>query len=471
MTTDDPFAPMRRAAEHAAAFERGLDARSPWPAHSPDAAVRAFDGPLPEHGADAAEVIDDLAARAQGGLSGTRGPRFFGWVIGGSHPAGVAAEWLASTWGQNAGASVAAPAACAAEQVAARWLLELLGLPTEASVGFVTGASVANLACLLAARDAVLRAAGWDVADDGLAGAPPVRVAIGDDAHTTVFAALRFAGFGMRRLLRVATDGAGRMDAGALQDALAAGTGPAIVVAQAGQINTGAFDPFEAIVPVARRHGAWLHVDGAFGLWARACPARAALAAGVDGADSWATDGHKWLQTPYDCGFAIVRDVDAHRRAMNKTASYLPRISDAVREPTDFVPELSRRARGFAVWATIRALGRDGMAALVERHCRLAQRLATRVAAEPGVTLANDVVLNQAILRFGADRPGADADALTAATIDAVREGGVCLLGGARWRGAWVMRVSVSGWRTDEAAIDASADAIVAAWRAVRSRA
>src|SRR5579859_523752 len=368
---------LQQAARLAAEYRAGVNDSA---AALPYAAMRdAFDSPTPERGAPAGEIIDDLARRSTPGLRAMAGPRFFGWVIGASHPVGVAADWLTSAWGQNAGNHEAAPAAAAAETVAAKWLLDLLDLPRDASVGFVTGATIANFVCLAAARGAVLRQAGWNVEANGLFGAPPINVVIGDDAHTSVFSALQFLGLGHDRVLRVPTDAQGRMVADDLARFLARCSGPTIAIAQAGQLNTGAFDPIEAVVAAARQAGAWVHVDGAFGLWARACPETAHLAAGFEAADSWATDGHKWLQTPYDCGYAIVRDAEAHRSAMTIAASYLPPVAEGDRDPSHYVPELSRRARGFATWAMIRHLGRDGIAAMVAEHCRLARVLADQI--------------------------------------------------------------------------------------------
>ncbi|WP_431862646.1 pyridoxal phosphate-dependent decarboxylase family protein [Azospirillum sp.] len=443
----------RQAAEAAIAYRRGIDARVQRPEAVYREALEAFDAPLADAGQPPDAVVRDLIARSGPGLSGTTGPRFFGWVIGASHPVGVAADWLTAAWGQNAGNHVAAPAAAAAETVAARWLLDLLGLPAQASVGFVTGATMANVVGLAAARGEVLRRAGWDVEADGLFGAPPISVLIGEDAHATVFSALQFLGLGHNRVIRVPTTEQGAMDADAFEAALAACTGPSIVITQAGQINTGAFDPHDRIVPLARARGAWVHVDGAFGLWARACPARAHLGAGIEAADSWATDGHKWLQTPYDCGYAIVRDAEAHRRAMTIAASYLPPVAEGERDPSHYVPELSRRARGFATWAMIRHLGRQGVADMVERHCRLARRMAAALADDPRIAVLNDVVLNQVVVRFG------DDDEFTLRVIRRVQEDGTCFAGGANWRGRWVMRLSVIG-ATTEADADLSVAAI-----------
>ncbi len=462
MTLEALFA---QAARQAAEYRRTVgDATAPLPY----AAMRAaFDAPTPEHGTPAEEVIEDLVTRSAPGLRAMTGPRFYGWVIGASHPAGVAADWLTSAWGQNAGNHEASPAAAAAETVAAKWLLDLLDLPRSASVGFVTGATVANFVCLAAARGAVLRRTGWNADADGLFGAPPIRVLIGDDAHTSVFSALQFLGLGHSRVVRIATDMQGRMQSAEFARAIGACDGPTIVIAQAGQLNTGAFDPIADIVPAARAHGAWVHVDGAFGLWARASAATAHLAAGFEAADSWATDGHKWLQTPYDCGYAIVRDADAHRSAMTIAASYLPQVAEGERDPSHFVPELSRRARGFATWAMIRHLGRDGIAAMVSEHCRLARHMAARLMREPGVHVLNDVVLNQIIVRFGARDVDDAADRMTLETIRRIQVDGTCFAGGARWRDRWVMRLSVISAPTTEAEIERTCDAICAAWRGV----
>jgi glutamate/tyrosine decarboxylase-like PLP-dependent enzyme len=346
-------------------------------------------------------------------------------------------------------------------------MLDLLDLPRECSVGFVTGATVANFVCLAAARSEVLRKAGWDVEADGLFGAPPINVVIGEDAHVTVFNALQYLGLGRNRVTRVAADEMGRMKAGAFAAAIRAASGPTIAVAQAGHVNTGGFDPFAELVPIARERDAWLHVDGAFGLWARACPERGHLAAGLEGADSWATDGHKWLQTPYDTGYAIVRHPEAHRRAMAVVASYLIAAGEGERRPSDFVPELSRRARGFPTWAMIRVLGRRGLAEMIDRHCRLARRMADRLAAEPGIAVLNEVVLNQAIVRFGTNEAPERGDQLTDAVIERIQADGTCFAGGAQWRGRAVMRLSVINWSTTESDADWSVDAMIAAWRAV----
>jgi glutamate/tyrosine decarboxylase-like PLP-dependent enzyme len=458
------------AAKRATTFRDGVPERQPYPVMPVDELRARFRGPTPEIGEDWAAVIDALADAAEPGLVANVSPRFFGWVMGGSHPVGVAADWLTSAWGQNAGIYACTPAGAVAEETAAGWLLDILRLPPGCSVGFVTGATMANFVCLAAARDAVLRRAGWDVATHGLQGAPFVRIFIGADAHTTAFKAARYLGFGDANLVEIPADGAGRMRADALRAALADGEGPTIVIAQAGQINTGAFDPFNKLPAVCRAGGAWLHVDGAFGLWARACPDRAYLTDGLEEADSWCTDGHKWLQTPYDCGFAIVRDVDAHRRAMAIGASYLPE-ADATLEPSQYVPELSRRARGFAVWALIRALGREGVAEMVSRHCACARRAAARLAAEPGIEILNDVELNQVAVGFGAGW-GTDRQSAAAREVIArVQAANRVFIGGADWRGRWIARISVISNDTTLAEADLLADELITAWRAVRENA
>jgi glutamate/tyrosine decarboxylase-like PLP-dependent enzyme len=460
--TDSDFAAMMRAAQAATDYRRHIAAAETTPAATYAEILPAFDAPLPERGGDADAIIAELIERATPGIRASTGPRFYGWVIGSSHPTGVAADWLTAAWGQNAGNILAAPAASAVEAVAARWLLDLLGLPAEASVGFVTGATVANFVCLAAARSEVLHRVGWDVEGDGMFGAPPITVLIGADAHATVFSGLKYLGLGARRVTTIATDDAGRMLPGAFETALKAAPGPVIAIAQAGQINSGASDPFADIAPMAHAAGAWLHVDGAFGLWAQASPQHAHLTQGVELADSWATDGHKWLQTPYDSGFAIVRDAEAHRRAMAISASYLPPAEGAERDPSAYVPELSRRARGFAAWAMIRQLGRAGIAEMVERCCRIASRIADGIADEPGIALVLAPELNQVMFRFG------DSDAATVATVQRVQDDGIAWIGGAQWRGQWVMRVSVSSSATTETDADITSAAIVSAWRAVR---
>lgn len=457
-----------RAAEHAARFRETLPAGPARPTLDYHQMRERSSAPTPETGTDAQAILDELAELAEPGLMPTVGPRFFAWVMGASHPAGVAADMLVSAWGQNAGYQSTSPAAAALEEMAERWLLDILDLPAQSGIGFTTGATVANFTCLAAARTSTLQQVGWNADDDGLFGAPPVHVLVGADAHLSVFAALQQLGFGRKRVISVATDDQGRMLPGALDAAIKPLTGPKVIIAQAGQINTGAFDPFVDIVDIARTHDAWVHVDGAIGLWARAVPSLEPLLAGLEGADSWAGDAHKWLQAPYDSGLAIVRDRDALLGAMSQWSSYLPSIAQGDRVPSNYVPELSRRARGIPVWALIRHFGRQGIAEMVERHCGFARRFAQLLAAEPGVRVRNDVVLNQVIVNFGnGDAPARKA--ATEAVIARTLASGTCYVAGAAWRGDWVMRLSVTSGETTEADIDLSAAAIIDAWRAVQA--
>jgi glutamate/tyrosine decarboxylase-like PLP-dependent enzyme len=450
------------AADHAAAYLDGLPERRVGPAETDPAALRAaLGGPLPEAPSEPRAVVDALVAGAGPGLMASQSPRFFGFVFGGALPAALAADWLASAWDQNAVLYVAAPAAAVAEEVVGGWLAELLGVPATASFAITTGCQMAHATGLAAARHHVLARAGWDVEARGLTGAPPIRLLANADLHVTVLRAVRLLGLGTDSIVRLDTDAQGSMLPAALRDALAAADGPAIVCAQAGEVNSGAFDPLDEVCDAAAEHGAWVHVDGAFGLWAAASPALSHLAAGAGDADSWATDGHKWLNVPYDCGVVAVRDRAAHTAAMGMTASYLVRSGDADRSNSDWVPEASRRARGFAVYAALRSLGREGVAELVDRCCALARRLAAGMESADGVEVLNEVALNQVLLRFGAN------DALTDEVIGRVQEDGTCWVGGTRWRGQAAMRVSVSNWSTTEADIDRSADAILAAARRV----
>jgi glutamate/tyrosine decarboxylase-like PLP-dependent enzyme len=475
--TDDA---LRRAHELAAAWLAGLTER-PVRAGGDAAGLR---GPLPAHGEDPGAVIDALASAAEPGLVASPGPRYFGFVTGGALPAALAADWLTSAWDQNAGLHVMSPAAATAETTVLTWCKQLLGLPDTAGGGMTTGAQMANVTALAAARNAVLARAGWDVEAHGLAGAPALRVIVSDESHATLFNALRLLGLGRDTAVRLPADDQGRMRADALRAALADG-GPAaedrvaggaherglaaggrqrtptIVCAQAGNVNTGAVDPLDEIVAACRAHGAWCHIDGAFGLWAAAAPGRAHLVAGAAGADSWAVDAHKWLNVPYDAALALVADPAPLKAAMALTASYLTTAGEAERNGADWAPEASRRARAFPLYAALRQLGRDGVADLVERDCLLATRIAERLASEPGIAILNDVVLNQVLVRFG------DDDVATDAVVARVQEEGTCWLGGTRWHGVAAMRVSVSGWQTTEVDADRSAEAIVAAWRSV----
>ena len=468
--TKDPEALFEAAMHAALEYRRSVADGRARPDRSYHEILATLDGPMPQTGIAPEAALSDLMSTSAGGLMPITGPRFFGWVMGGSHPAGVAADWLVSAWGQNAGYHTPTPAVSAIEDQAERWLVELLDLPLGSSVGFATGATVANGTCLAAARTKVLRDAGWDADADGLFGAPPVDIFIGADAHSSLFSSLQLIGFGYNRVITIATDDQGRMIPAALETAMAGRENPAIVIAQAGQINTGAFDPFGDIAAIAKPHGAWLHVDGAFGLWARVSETERHLTDGIELFDSWCTDGHKWLQVPYDCGFAIVRDRQVAQRSMTQWSSYLPMIQQGDRVPSAFVPELSRRARGVPVWTVLKVLGQEGVSELVARHCALARRFADRLSAEPGIRVLNDVVLNQVAVNFGTG-DSAERKAQTEAVIAKVQADGVCFAGGAQWRDDWIMRLSVTSMATTEADIDRSAEAIIAAWQAVKAEA
>ena len=462
MATTDIEVLLNTVARPAGEYRRSPRTMHSAPRQSVADCLAGLGGPLPETGTDPAAVIDQLIKASQDGLVMQTSPRFFGWVMGSSHPAGVAADALSGTWGQM---GALAPAVEAAEQTAQGWLLELLDLPRECSIGFVTGATIANFTALAAARGEVLRRVGWEADEQGLFGAPPITVIIGAEAHITVFMGLQYLGLGHERVIKVKPDGQGRMDPAAFAEAINKVEGPVIVILQAGHINSGAFDDFETIIPLARQKGAWVHVDGAFGLWARAPAPLKYLTKGIEEADSWATDGHKWLQVPYDCGFTIVRHELAHRRAMTIAASYLPGHQAGERLGFNYAPELSRAARGNAVWAVIKALGREGVAEMVQRHCRVARQMAQRLSEEPGITILNDVVLNQVAVRFGADQPLQIADELTKQTISQIQGDGICFAGGAKWFGREIMRISVTSMETNEEDGRASAEAMIAAWR------
>ncbi|GAB3161702.1 pyridoxal-dependent decarboxylase [Amycolatopsis stemonae] len=440
---------LARAAELAAGHRESLPAR-PVAGDVDPAALRAAFGHLPKDPTPPSAVLEELARAAGPGLVATAGPRFFGFVVGGALPAAKAADVLATGWDQNAFNAVLSPAAAAAEDVAGTWLKELLGIPAGASAGFVTGGQAANTVGLAAARHHVLAEAGWDVERDGLGGAPRVRVVASEERHATVDRALRLLGFGTRAVEPVRARPDGAIDVGDLGRVLAAGSGPAIVCLQAGNVNTGACDDLRAAREVAGR--AWLHVDGAFGLWAAASPRTAALLDGVELADSWACDGHKWLNVPYDSGFVFCARPEVHAEAIAYRAAYLTGAGE-VSGMGDLTLESSRRARGFAVWAALRELGRDGVAELVDRCCRLARRFA-RTLAEGGAEIANDVVLNQVLVSFGDDDR-------TDSIVGAVQRDGTCWLGGTTWRGRRYLRISVSNWTTTEEDVDRSAAAIL----------
>ena len=447
---------LNAAAAHAERFLRTLDER-PVEAQADASRIRETLGaPLAERGEDPEAVIEALALGADDGIVASAGPRHFGFVIGGALPAALAADWLVSAWDQCAAFHSLSPAAAAIEEIAGEWILDLLGLPSGAGVGFVTGGQAANTTGLAAARHAVLARRGWDVEQKGLAGAPHVNVLCGDQAHATLFNALRLLGLGARTPTRIPVDAQGRMVAAAVDESLRGLEGPTIVCAQAGNVATGAFDPFEPIAAACAARDAWLHVDGAFGLWAGAAPSTRQLLRGVERADSWAVDAHKWLNVPYDSAMAIVADADVHRAAMGLAASYL--VADpAQRDSTNYVPESSRRARAVPVYAALRSLGRDGVAELVERNCAHARRMAARLAQIQGARVLNDVVLNQVLVAFEG------GDEANRAAVAAVQRDGTCWLGGTEWEGRAVMRLSFSNWATTEADVDRSAEAIAAA--------
>jgi glutamate/tyrosine decarboxylase-like PLP-dependent enzyme len=412
------------------------------------ARLASFDIPLANDPTSPESVLQQLDELGSPATMAMAGPRFFGFVIGGSLPAALAASWLATAWDQNSGLYNVTPATAAIEQIALGWLLDVLKLPPETGGAFVTGATVANFTALAAARHAVLAKAGWNVEADGLFGAPPITVIVGAEVHPTVSKALGMLGLGRSRVVTVPVDGQGRMRL----DALPPITGPTIVCVQAGNVNTGAFDPFRQVCERAHDAGAWVHVDGAFGLWAVAAPSRAYLVEGIESADSWATDGHKWLNVPYDNGVAFVRDSHALRAAMAITADYLPTMSEH-RNPADFTPELSRRARGVEVWAALRSLGRTGLSELIERTCRYARRFAEALTAA-GYHVLNDVVLNQVLVSFGAPE-------ITKRVIDDIQADGTCWCGSTLWQGHAAMRISVVSWATTDADVERSIEAIL----------
>ncbi|TDU74032.1 pyridoxal-dependent decarboxylase [Streptomyces sp. KS 21] len=441
---------LQRAYGHAARWLASLSDRRVPARASIDEIVRALGAELPDGPSAPADVVDLLATACEPGLTAFPGGRFYGFVVGGTEPAALAADWLVSAWDQNCVMRAASPAYAAVEDVAGTWLLDLLGLPGDSAVGFTTGATTANFTCLAAGRDAVLRRAGWNVARDGLAGGPPVRVVAGEDRHMAVDLALRYLGLGGPEL--VDADGQGRIDPEALRRTLArGGRGPTIVILQAGDIHSGAFDPFAETIRAAREADAWVHVDGAFGLWAAASPTYAHLTAGCTYADSWATDAHKTLNVPYDCGLAIVRDPSALRAAMGLRGDYL--IQDEHGDPIDKVPELSRRGRAFTVWAALRCLGRSGVADLVERLCRHASAFAAGIAGIDGATVLNDVVFTQVCAEFG-------DEGRTERVLTRLLDDGTAWISGSTWHGRRVMRISVSNWSTTDDDVTRTLDAI-----------
>jgi len=443
---------LRQLLERAA--QRGIDYRetSPDRAVAPSAvAIANVDGflePMPEESVADIAVLEQLDEIGTPATVTMTGPRYFGFVIGGSLPVTVASNWLATAWDQNVGMHEVTPATATLERVAMNWMIELFGLPEETSAAFVTGATIANFASLAAARNRVYRDVGWNVEADGLIGAPPVTILVGNEVHPTVIKGLGMLGFGRERVQRLEVDGQGRIDPTRLPKV----DGPTIVCTQAGNLNTGAFDPVGDICEAVKPRGAWVHVDGAFGLWAAASPDREHLCSGFQAADSWATDAHKWLNVPYDSGVAFVRDGAALKAAMSITADYLMTDSD-FRNPSDYTPELSRRARGVDVWAALKSLGKSGVAEMIDRCCSNARRFAAGLEAA-GYPVLNDVVLNQVMVSFG-------DDARTRRIIDAIQEDGTCWCGVTVWQGQTAMRISVSNWSTTPSDVDQSLDAII----------
>jgi glutamate/tyrosine decarboxylase-like PLP-dependent enzyme len=438
---------LRRTAEIAVEILDGLDERPVFPRHSLDEIGAALGGPFPDSPADPLEVIGLLAREVDRGAVATAGPRYFGYVIGGALPATVAADWLTTVWDQCAGLGPLGPSVGVVEQITGGWLKELLGLPQTASFALTTGCQMAHVTALAAARHAVLEERGWDVRERGLAGGPPISVVVGRLRHVTVDRALRLLGIGASQLVVVPADSHGRMEPEGLHSALAGLDGPTIVCAQAGEVNTGSFDPLPGIAEIVRESGAWLHVDGAFGLWTAASPARRHLVAGVADADSWATDAHKWLNVPYDCGLVFCARPAAHMASMSMKASYFEGQGEWGRDASDWTPESSRRARALTVYAALRSLGREGVADLVDRCCELASRFAEAISELPGCELMNDVVLNQVLFRF-------EDDESTNAVLASVQESGEAWMGGTMWDGRAAIRISVSSWKTTEADID-----------------
>lgn len=443
---------LERAVIHAFAHLDGLQTAPVAARGSLESLRRALQRPLPEAGTPAARVIDELVADTHGGIQGSQGGRFFSWVIGGGLPAAMAADWLTTVWDQNAGIHAASPAAAVVEEVAGAWLRELFELPFECSFAFTTGSQMGHATCLAAARHAVLSARGWDVEQKGLFGAPSIRVLASADRHGSVDRAVRLLGLGAGSIEPLAVDDDGRVQPKSLAAALAQRDAPTILVLQAGELNLAAFDPFDALAPVARAAGAWIHVDGAFGLWARVCPQTQHLVRGIEQCDSWTSDAHKYLNVPYDCGFAFVRDAEAHRAAMSLSASYLP-AGGGARDQIDWNPEFSRRARGFPVYAALRQLGREGLVELVARTCRHARTIAEGIGVLDGAELIAVSSLNQALVRFTSKKSGAteaDHDRRTDEVISAINASGEALFGGVNWHGKRAMRISVCNWRTAE---------------------
>lgn len=458
LNPDDFVAPLDRARTHALEWLGSLPTRPVRPRATADELLREFGGPLPEYPSDPSDVVDELARTAEPGLMAIGSGRFFGWVMGGTLPAALAADWMVSAWDQNVGMRFATPAAAAIEESAGAWMLELLGLPMASDVGFTTGGTMANFVGLAAGRGEVLGKVGWDVNTFGVNGAPAVTVLVGAEVHASVDLALRYLGLGLAT--RVAADTEGRMLPEALAEALSGVSGPVIVVLQAGNLHSGAFDPMRELVTIAHAHDAWVHVDGAFGLWAAASPQWVTHLDGLDTADSWATDAHKTLNVPYDCGVAIVARPETARAAFGIKTTYLIKDAGAPADPLELVPEFSRRGRGIPVWAAVKQLGRSGVVELVEGLAANARALASGLSALPGVEVLNDVVFTQVCLTFGNDER-------TRAVTQALIADGEVWMSGSRWRDRDILRISVSNWSTDANDVAASIAAVARAIAAV----
>jgi len=460
---------LNRTAVLAREFIETLPTRKVGASIDVDTLRKSLGGPLPKDGVDPTQVIEELVRKCDPGIIASAGPRYFGFVVGGSYPVAVAADWMTAAWDQNVGLYVLSPAAAVIEEVTAAWILDTLGLPHTASVGFVTGGHMANFVGLAAGRHDVLKRVGWNVEEQGLTGAPPINVVVGQESHVSIKAALGYLGLGRKSVKIVPADDQGRMRADDLAGILRTCQGPTIVCAQAGDVDTGAFDPIEEIIALTHEHGGWVHIDGAFGLWAGASPDFKHLVKGMEKADSWGTDGHKWLNVPYDSGIGIVANAAAHNYSMTVTADYLEQTDGSVRDPFNWVPEGSRRGRAAPIYAVMRALGRKGLANLVEESCRLAKRFAHQLGANPGIEILNDVVLNQVLVRFIHPDRG-NSDELTRAVVSHVQKDGTCWLSGTMWQGRAAMRISVSGWSTTDADVDMSVAAIIKAKESVRPR-
>lgn len=438
---------LQDTAQRAIRYLAELDDRGVAPSVEAVAALGALDTSLPDRPTDPAEVLDLLDTYGSPATTANTGGRYYGFVTGGVLPAALAASWMSSTWDQNGFGYTNSPVAVVLEEIALRWLVDLLGLPSGCGGAFVTGATMANFTALAAARHAVLKRTGWDVEADGLFGAPPITVLIGEEAHPTLTKSLGLLGLGRNRVVKVPVDDQGRMRVDALPDI----AGPTIICTQAGNVNTGAIDPICELSDRSDNSGTWVHVDGAFGLWAQAAPQRRYLTAGIEKADSWATDAHKWLNVTYDCGLAFVKDPAALRAAMSISAVYLPQTTR--REPLHYTPEASRRARGIEIWATLRSLGRTGVADLIEDNCRMATRFAEKLQ-QAGFEIVNEVMLNQVLVSFGTPEH-------TLAVIKRIQEDGTCWCGSTVWQGRTAMRISVSSWTTTEEDVDRSVEAMI----------